>query len=360
VKKGSKKTLLVIRLSALGDVAMTIPVLLSFRREDPDTVLLFITKSQFAPILERIPNLRVVPFYDRGIHKGLPGLWRLRNQLRKESLEGIADLHAVLRTKILKIFFSGTGTPFKVLDKGRREKRQLTSWKKKDFRPLKSTHERYADVFRNLGYDVSLSREDVLPKEEWPIALGKEWGRQVSCRLGIAPFAAHQGKCYPEEKMKKVVELLGEVPGVRVYLFGGGPKETEVLSSWETTYKHCCSVAGSMTFSEELAVISNLDLMLSMDSGNGHLAAMYGVPVVTVWGVTHPYAGFAPFLQPEENSIAADREEFPLIPTSVYGNKVPPGYEDVMQTIPPGRIYNQILQVLGDRGLNVPDSGTST
>ena len=59
-----------------------------------------------------------------------------------------------------------------------------------------------------------------------------------------------------------------------------------------------------------------------MDSGNGHLAAMYGIPVITVWGVTHPYAGFAPFLQPEENSITADREQFPLIPTSVYGNKV--------------------------------------
>ena len=339
--------MLAIRLSALGDVAMTIPVLLSFRREHPDTELLFVTKSQFAPLLERIPNLRVLPFYSKGVHKGLPGLWRLRKQLRLESLEAIADLHAVLRTKILKIFFSGSRIRYKVLNKGRHEKRRLTSWKNKEFIPLRSTHERYADVFRSLGYRISLSEKDILPKEEWPDSLGE---RQSGPLIGVAPFAAHEGKCYPEEGMKKVLEMLKEVPGVHIYLFGGGPVETGILRSWETEYAHCSSVAGTMTMSEELAVISNLDLMLSMDSGNGHLAAMHGIPVITVWGVTHPYAGFAPFLQPEENSITADREQFPLIPTSVYGNKVPSGYGEVMRTILPERIYGRILEVLKEKG----------
>ncbi len=351
---------MVIRLSALGDVAMTIPVLLSLRRENPDIPLTFITKSQFEPILKRIPGLEVVPFFDRGAHKGLAGLWRLRNQLERETLTGVADLHAVLRTKILKTLLSGTGIPFKVLDKGRKEKRRLTSRKKKDFQPLKSTHERYADVFRNLGYHITLTAEDTLPKETWPTFFGEQWRPNANCRIGVAPFAAHQGKCYPPELMEKVIELLGQVPGFRIYLFGGGSREADILGSWERAFDHCCSVAGTMALSDELAVISNLDLMLSMDSGNGHLAAMYGVPVITVWGVTHPYAGFAPYLQPSENSITADRERYPLIPTSVYGNKVPPGYEDAMRSIPPERIYKRILEVLKDRGISVPDSGTST
>lgn len=343
MKKSNKKALLAIRLSALGDVAMTIPVLLAFRRKNPDTQLIFITKKQFSPLLERIPNLRVVPFHSKGAHRGLRGLWRLRKQLRQEPLGAVADLHAVLRTKILKIFFSVSGIPYRVIDKGRSEKRRLTSWKTKEFRQLRSTHERYADVFRNLGFQISLTESDILPSEEWPETLLE---KPVGPVLGVAPFAAHGGKCYPEEDMKKVLEMLAEVPGIRVYLFGGGSGETEVLRSWEREYPHCSSVAGKMTLSEELAVISNLDLMLSMDSGNGHLAAMYGIPVITVWGVTHPYAGFAPFLQPEKNSITANREQFPLIPTSVYGNKVPEGYGEVMRTIPPERIYRGILQVL--------------
>ena len=65
-------------------------------------------------------------------------------------------------------------------------------------------------------------------------------------------------------------------------------------------------VAGKLSFSEELDTISNLDCMISMDSGNAHLAAMYGVKVITIWGVTHPFAGFAPFHQPKEYSLLPD------------------------------------------------------
>jgi len=86
--------------------------------------------------------------------------------------------------------------------------------------------------------------------------------------------------------------------------------------------------------------------MLSMDSGNAHMAANYGIPVVTLWGVTHPYAGFYPFGQPMENALVADREAYPLIPTSVYGNKVPKGYENAMNTIRPKEILDKLLGVL--------------
>jgi ADP-heptose:LPS heptosyltransferase len=86
--------------------------------------------------------------------------------------------------------------------------------------------------------------------------------------------------------------------------------------------------------------------MISMDSGNGHLAAMYGVPVITMWGVTHPAAGFVPFGQSVENQIVSNREEFPLIPTSVYGNKFPPGYDKVMKTISPEQIVKRVRQIL--------------
>jgi ADP-heptose:LPS heptosyltransferase len=83
-----------------------------------------------------------------------------------------------------------------------------------------------------------------------------------------------------------------------------------------------------------------------MDSGNGHLAAMYGIPVVTLWGVTHPFTGFTPFNQPPENQITSDRKQYPLLPTSVYGNKYPDGYEEVMKTISPSTILASIQRIL--------------
>ena len=107
-------------------------------------------------------------------------------------------------------------------------------------------------------------------------------------------------------------------------------------------------MAGKLSFKEELRLISQLDLMLSMDSGNGHLAAVYGVPVVTIWGNTHPSAGFAPFRQPESNSITPDRIKYPLIPTSIYGKKIVEGYEDCMASISPDQVMKTLIRFIED------------
>ncbi len=83
-----------------------------------------------------------------------------------------------------------------------------------------------------------------------------------------------------------------------------------------------------------------------MDSGNAHLAAMQGVKVLTIWGVTHPFAGFYPFHQDESNAVLVDHTKFPKIPTSVYGNSLPEGYQDVFGTISPEDILNKTETIL--------------
>ena len=106
------------------------------------------------------------------------------------------------------------------------------------------------------------------------------------------------------------------------------------------------NLANQLTFNEELNLMANLDLMVAMDSGNGHLAAMFNVPVITLWGVTHPAAGFTPFNQDEENQLLSDRNKYPLIPTSVYGNRYPEGYEQVMESISVETIISRIKELL--------------
>ena len=110
--------------------------------------------------------------------------------------------------------------------------------------------------------------------------------------------------------------------------------------------KNVVNVAGLLSFEEELDLISNLDLMLSMDSGNAHLAAMLGVKVLTIWGVTHPYAGFAAFNQPQDFHLLPDREKYTQIPTSVYGNKYPEDYMDVAGSIHPKEVVEKIQSIL--------------
>ena len=129
---------------------------------------------------------------------------------------------------------------------------------------------------------------------------------------------------------KVIFELQKET---KVLLFGGGANETKQLETIASKYSNVFCIAGKFSLSDELDIISNLKVMLSMDSSNGHMAAMLGVKVVTLWGVTHPFAGFAPFHQLETNSLLPNLETYPKIPTSIYGNNYPQGYEFAMQTI---------------------------
>ncbi|NNJ88913.1 MAG: glycosyltransferase family 9 protein [Eudoraea sp.] len=332
----------------MGDVAMTVPVLLALSRSNPKLQITVLTRPFFAPIFSNIPNLKVYTIDVKNKHKGIPGLYNLSKELKKIHFTAIADLHNVLRTKILKAFLSGNELPFVQIDKGRKEKRNLTAWKTKTIKPLKTTHERYADVFRNLDYRVELSPNDVLQPILPSTSVKKYLADQPLKTIGIAPFAAFNGKMYPLELMEEVLKNLNNTNQYNIVLFGGGEKEIKILKKFENTYSHCYNVSGELLLEEELCLISNLNIMISMDSGNGHLSAMFGVPTLTIWGITHPFAGFAPFRQGEENSILADREQYPMIPTSVYGNKFPKGYEKAMFTIDPQEVVRKIVTLLNN------------
>ena len=335
------KHILVIRLSAMGDVAMTIPVLRAFTEQYPTVKLTVLTREFFKPFFRDLKNVAVFSADLQGKHKGLFGLYKLSRQLRHLGIDAVADLHNVLRTKILKFFFFGVQTI--QIDKGRDEKKELVLGKKSE--QLKTTYQRYADVFTEFGFPLDLSNpkfpERAVLNSKTQAIVGENRAYKW---IGIAPFAAHEGKMYPLKLMEQVIAELSK--NNRIILFGGGEEEIQKLNELERTFDNVINVAGMLTLDEELDIISNLDLMLSMDSGNGHLASMLGIKVVTLWGVTHPYAGFAPFNQPKEYSLMANRNIYPLIPTSVYGNKFPESYKDCMKTISPEDIVKKIESII--------------
>ena len=289
--------ILVIRLSAMGDVAMTVPVLSALSQQYPHLKITVLTKPFFAPMFAQLKHVNAFEAEVKGNHKGLFGLWTLYKELRALRIDAVADLHNVLRSKVLKLFFRFGGIPFVQIDKGRAEKKALISSISKVFKPLKSTHERYAEVFSKLDFPVDLSKAIPLSQEKPSEEILKWVGAQSKKCLGIAPFAAFEGKMYPLYLMKEVIHKLDDAGNYTILLFGGGKEEERKLNIFETQFKCCTNVSGKLSFAEELAVISQLDGILSMDSGNGHLAAMYGIPVITLWGITHPYAGFYPFGQ---------------------------------------------------------------
>jgi ADP-heptose:LPS heptosyltransferase len=339
--------LLLIRLSAMGDVAMVVPPLLALLDQYPNLKVSVLTKPFFKVFFEDIPRVKVVCAEIKTSHKGIQGLYKLSNQITANHIDIIADLHNVLRSKILSFFFGVKGIKTKKIDKGRKGKKALTRTHNKKFKQLKSTIERYIGVFEELGFNLDFSKTYTLPKQNLSKKLHHIYDKnKVNKCVGIAPFAAHIGKVYPEDLMLKVIRLLSQEKDLNIYLFGSPGEEEATLKKWSKSYPKVFCVAGQFDFKTELNLISHLDVMLSMDSGNGHLAAMYGVKVITIWGQTHPFAGFAPYLQTSQEQILPDRNKYPHLPTSIYGNKKIEGYEDVMITIKPELVYKIVLNTL--------------
>lgn len=324
----------------MGDVAMTVPVLRAFTEQYPHIKLTVLTRAFFEPFFRDIPNVLVYHAEVKGKHKSIFGLYQLSKELKKLKMDAVADLHNVLRTKVLKFYFFGI--KFAQINKGRAEKKALTTGN--IFQQLKTTHQRYADVFEVLGFPINLDSPSFPPKANLNQKLLEIIGLTDKKRIAIAPFAAHESKMYPLNLMEQVIETLSK--NHQILLFGGGKKESELLSGIEQKFDNVINLASKLTLDEELDVISNCDLMLSMDSGNAHIAAMLGIKVVTLWGVTHPYAGFYPFHQDSSNALLSDRNLFPKIPTSIYGNKYPEDYKNAMATISPESIIDKIESLL--------------
>jgi ADP-heptose:LPS heptosyltransferase len=336
------KHILVIRFSALGDVAMAVPVLKNVLEQNPTLKITFLSTPFVEPIFKGIDRL---DFYGVDVKKliGVGSIFKLSKKIKKDiDFDAVADLHNVIRTKLLRSFLSKKNTA--VINKGRKEKKQLTQATHKKLYPLKTSFERYADVFLKLGLQIELIDEIGITHLQPNISalpFVKTGNEKI---IGIAPFAKHDTKMYPLHKMIEVIKTLLSNDENEILLFG---TESEIaqMKNMFLSQPNIFSMAGRLSFADELNVISQLDVMLSMDSANMHLASLYGVPVVSLWGGTHPYLGFYGWGQHEKNIVQID---LPCRPSSVFGNKPCPVHGDAgcMQDITPEMVVEKVQQAI--------------
>jgi len=281
MKNEQLHNVLVIRLSALGDVAMTIPAIYSVARTYPGTVFHVVTTTFCAQLFVNAPQNVVLRPVETPVTT-----WHVLRQVSRLPVDAVADLHNVLRSWVVDAMFLLRGKPVSMLNKHRQERRAILKRGKVTTSPFVY---RYFDVFTALGlpckpcFDTVFSVQPPLPidikKGGW------YW-------IGIAPFARYQNKTYPINKMQEVVRLLAAQLDVHIFLFGSHGQQAAMLSHWESLSPRIHCVAGRYTLYEELSLMAHLDLMLSMDSANMHLASIVSTRVVSVWGSTTPACGF--------------------------------------------------------------------
>lgn len=346
-----KEHILVIRFSALGDVAMTVPVIWALAHQYPDIRITVLSRKYARTLFDDIaPNVNFMEADLKVEYHGIKGLNALYRRLVAKQFTKVADLHNVLRSEYLRMRFNFGRYRVEHINKHRKDRRQLVSQKKKTIQPLPTSFDNYIEVFNKLGYPVDISQfHSIFPEEGGNLnMLPKEIGPKKNFEhwIGIAPFAAHEGKVYPPRLMEQVIsQLIEKYPKCRIFFFGRGEREDNYFGRWCAQYKQCiCVNRYTENMYQELIIMSHLDVMLSMDSANMHLASLTATPVVSIWGATHPYAGFMGFGQPVENAIQLDMD---CRPCSIYGQKpCQRGDYACLINIPPERIVEKIFSII--------------
>lgn len=346
--------LLVLRFSAMGDVALLAPVLQALIRKYSSLSITLLTRKNFKPFFYNMPGVEIIGVDLNKDYRGLRGLYRLFREMKALGpYDAGVDVHDSTRTKVLKFFFRISGLRFTSIVKGRFEKRKQVRKKNKILKPLPHTVERYMNTFARSGFQAPIGNGPWINPDTISRSLAHEFLKTESLTkknnfwIGIAPFAGHNQKMWPLEKTKAFLDILLSRLDAEIFLFGGGKKEIAILQKWKGEHSNVHLIAGNISLEGELAFIPRLDLMIAMDSLNMHLAALLGVKLLSIWGATHPYSGFGPYGQGEESIIQIPIEELPCRPCSIFG-KTPCYRKDLacMNRIEPEHVFERAKSIL--------------
>lgn len=308
-------TYLILRLATIGNVAMTVPVIASLSRRYPNDKFIIASKKPLGDMFASMPN---VEFREVDNHLDWKGVWALWMSWRKE-IDAMIDLQVVLRTRIFGSLMKLSGKRVTRVHYGRIRKHLITVWGIGSKHALPSEFERYRDAFRRAGLETddaftalpvnknaAKKVQDLFGKKE----KGERW-------IGLAPFAKSRSNMIPYRVTKEIIERLSADSHTRVFLFGAGVVECEMLRQWASVFPRTESVAGRLQLAQELELMRQLDVMICMDSANQHLSSLVGLRAISVWCATHPMIGFMGWKQHSEDII--QRHDLRCRPCTCHG-----------------------------------------
>lgn len=341
--------ILVIRFSAVGDLVISFPYLLELLNKKSDHHIYLATKEQMLRFIPEHPRLHPVPLSRKSQKKGITALIGYFFRLKKSNIDCVVDLHNNLRSNILLNLFRLTKAKIFQLDKNRGEKKKLTRSENKIRTQLPYVGMIYKQLLE-YGTRTTLSDYpcvDLLryyPADyEVPARIK---GKKI---IGVAPFAAHELKIYPLDYMRLVIERLYENPDIAIAFFCFGKNEVSIVNSWARNHKDRTLFSSDLgSFAEELYLMQQSDLILTMDSANLHFASLTKTTTLSVWGPTNKSLGFIPLREHRLHQVEIPFSELSCRPCSVFGNKncTNPERHACMKRISPDAIVKKIYSLI--------------
>ncbi len=298
--EGSKKlNILIVKLSAIGDVIHTLPSLSVLRKLYPDAHITWVIEEDSSDIIEGHPCLdRIIISRRKGWLKNLKRLYEVRETigemksfvatLRDRKYDLVVDFHGLLKSSLI-VFLSG----------GRRklgydsiqELSGLFLGEKIHEDMNKHAVDRYLDLPRHLGADIG--------KPEFAIHIGEENRNRIDNLLkengismdapfvSVNPVAFWDTKLWEDDKFARLCDRITEELKMKVVFTGGRNRET--VDRIRSLMKFPSVDLTGKTTLRDLAYLYKLsDLIITTDSGPMHVSAAVGTPTVALFGPTDP------------------------------------------------------------------------
>jgi ADP-heptose:LPS heptosyltransferase len=284
-----KLKILVIRFSSIGDIVLTFHALRCLKEKHPNAEVHFLTKSTYKELL------LASTFHDKTLFfEG--DLKQTKGEIRKENYSHIIDLHNNLRTRLLTVGISGV--QLKRLVKLNWKKWLLTRLKKNKL-PNKHVVDRYIDAFTDLDVKSDHKNTAFFVPNTFEIELNRYDLRKKSF-LAIAMGAQYRTKKFPVASLIEVIESY-DLPIVLL----GGHTEQEDSKKIQAAFpqKKMYNLCGELSLLASASILSQAKTVLTNDTGLMHIAAMFDVPIVSIWGNTVPAFGMSPYRPGNEKSV---------------------------------------------------------
>lgn len=306
-------TYLIIRFATLGNVAMTVPVVASLSKLYPNDQFVIAAKKELSAMFAPMPNVR---FHEVDNRLDWNGVWDLWKELRSE-VDAVIDLQDINRTRALDALLWLSGKKVTRVHYGRFRKHLITLFGIGMRRSMPTEFERYEDAFRRAGLETDESFTALPVNKKAAKHVRTMFGEKEGRWIGLAPFAKSKSNMLPYRVTKDIIAMLTADKHTRVFLFGAGSVECEMLRQWASVFPRTESVAGKLKLEEELELMRDLDVMICMDSANQHLSSLVGLRAISVWCATHPIIGFGGWKQNPNDII--QRHDLRCRPCTCHG-----------------------------------------
>lgn len=322
------RRIVIIRLSSLGDVLLTTPILRLIRQHCPEAQLHFVVKAIYADLVRAHPCIDRVVCVEDG-----QALSAVLQPLRQTQYDLVLDLHRTLRSRLL---YHGLWARHKLSYSKRTVRRALLvslGWNA--LRAMTPVPELYAAPLRRLGMQTPLSGLEMhlMPGSTEAVQAHLEtvcpWATQRPL-LALAPGARWSTKQWPVARFAAVAEALASSQGAGVVVLGGTEDAPLATALCQQLSVPVLDSTGTLSLMQTAALLQRCRLLLSNDSGLMHMATALHVPVVAIFGPTVQEFGFYPFhatAQVVSTALACR-------PCSTKGSKrCPRGHHHCMQQV---------------------------